>query len=196
VSHHDAADLLIAAGLAGIAGFLLGRWTAIGGHAGPCDDDGAELDLTIGNQVLEPDEEPTMISKDFVIGDGPITLTLTPTHRGRPAKLDGPVEVVIEDESLFRATVGADGLSVTFEDQGLVGATTATIVADVRSGPERVEKTAIIGLNAIEGEADELGGSFGDQGGPPAGPTTPETPAPTEPTSPTETPPAETPPTP
>jgi hypothetical protein len=69
-----------------------------------------------------------------------------------------------------------------------VGATIATIVADVRSGPERVEKTAIIGLNAIEGEADELGGSFGDQGGPPV-PTTPETPAPTEPKPPTEVPP-------
>jgi hypothetical protein len=182
--HADAADLLIAAGLAGLAGFLLGRWSAVGGHAEPCDDDGT-LDISIGNQTLEPDEEPVVISKDFVIGDGPITLTLQPTHRGRPAKLDGPVEVVIEDESLFSAIVGADGLSVTFEDQGLVGATTAAISADVKLGPEVVTKTLTLGLSAIEGEADELGGSFGDQGGPPAGPTTPETPAQAEPTPPT-----------
>jgi hypothetical protein len=183
MSHRATADLLIAGLLAGVAGFLLGRWSAVGGHAEPCDDDEIDLDISIGNQSLKS-EEPAMISKDLVKGDGPCSFTVRPTHRGRPVKLDGPVTVEVADPTLVSAAVEPDGVTVMFEDvaEGPLGATTATISGDTRQGPEVITKTVIVGLNVVaaESDTDELPGDFGDQGG--------GTPAPTEPMPPTETP--------
>src|SRR5207253_2529370 len=110
------------------------------GHAEPCDyDDNETLDLTIGNQYLESEEGP-MISKEFVIGDGPAIFTVRPTHKGMPATLDSPVTVEVADPAMFSATVLPDGLRISFDPLGPAGSTTATIKANVAHSGAVIEK--------------------------------------------------------
>ncbi len=131
------------------------------------------LDIVIGPQI--PNGTHPMQMREFVIGDGPARYTVRPTHRGRPAHLDGPITVEVADPSLFSASVQPDGLSVLFADMGKAGETTATISADVKAGPDVVTKSVTVGLSAVEGSADSLDGDFGDQETP-AGPVPPLSP--------------------
>lgn len=145
------------------------------------EPDPFELDYVIGSQSGNARDVP-MPTKEVIIGDGPLLVRIRPTHRGRPAKLDGPVTVAFADESLFSAMVGDDGTSVRFEDRGVVGSTDAVISADVRAGTEVVTRDVTLTLQAVEGDADTLDLEIGEQGAddgtgtPPIGPT-PETPA-------------------
>jgi hypothetical protein len=148
---------------------------------GPCvahpGDGPEELDVVSGPQLSpsSPGESP-MQSREFVIGDGPALYTVRPTHKGRPAQLDGPITVVVADPALFDATVQPDGLSVLFQDKGVEGQTTAMISADVRLGPDVEAKSVELGLSAVPGVVDSLEGDFGDQQAPPTETLPPEPP--------------------